>query len=476
MRLLAAIFVALVLVPTATAGGPAMRVGASEDQVKQRSLVDTKARLDLLRLAGLDSVRVTLIWVPGETAPSAVDETDLANLVGAAALGGIKVYVSVSQFGSGTTPLTDEQRTQFASYAAAVAHRFPTLAGIIVGNEPNLNRFWLPQFNPDGSDAAAPAFLQLLAQSYDAIKAVQPRLKVYGVGVSPRGGDNPNSIRLTHSPTVFLRDLGTAYRASGRTKPIMDGLAIHPYQDNSSQPPTFQHPNTTTISISDYAKLVALLGEAFDGTAQPGSTLHILYDEYGVESLIPSDKSSVYTGAEPTTTKPVDEATQGAYYKQAIAIAFCQPNVDGILLFHAIDEKELPAWQSGVYYSDRTPKSSRSAVKDAASESRRGVIASCDWLHLTPKVRPLVWPTQTQLNKRETSVSFTCNIDCAYDVLMTRAGKLVTRKIGTAIGGTNRTIPLRKRLASGAYRLQLTFTAPTNPGPPLVLARTVRVP
>ena len=44
----------------------------------------------------------------------------------------------------------------------------------IVGNEPNLNRFWLPQFAADGSDAAATAYEQLLATTYDALKAVHP--------------------------------------------------------------------------------------------------------------------------------------------------------------------------------------------------------------------------------------------------------------------------------------------------------------
>ena len=476
MRVIAALFAALVLAPTAFAGGPSMRVGASEDAVKRPTLVQTKARLNLLRLAGLDSVRVTLTWAPGATAPAADDADAIANLVDAAGLAGIKVYVSVSQFGSGTTPLTDEARSQFADFAAAVAKRFPTLAGMIVGNEPNLNRFWLPQFNPDGSDAAAPAFLQLLAQAYDAIKAVQPKLKVYGVGLSPRGNDNPTGIRLTHSPTTFLRDLGVAYRASGRTKPIMDGLALHPYQDNSSQPPTFQHPNSTSISISDYDKLMALLAEAFDGTAQPGSTVRLLYDEYGVESTIPASKAARYTGAEPATTKPVDEATQGAYYRQAISIAFCQPNVDGILLFHAIDESGLPAWQSGVYYADRTAKSSRAVVADAASQSRRGVIAVCPWLHVTPKVSALRWPQTLELRQRSASVAFTCNVDCTFDALLTRGSKLVTRKIGSAIGGSERALPLRKRLASGTYVLRITFAARVNAGGTVVRTKTVRVP
>ena len=58
-----------------------------------------------------------------------------------------------------------------------------------------------------------------------------------GGAVSPRGSDNPSLTRQTHSPTGFIRDLGIAYRASGRTTPIMDAFAFHPYEDDSSVAP-----------------------------------------------------------------------------------------------------------------------------------------------------------------------------------------------------------------------------------------------
>ena len=138
----------------------------------------------------------------------------------------------------------------------------------------------------------------------------------------------------------------------------MDGLAFHPYPDNSSQSPDFPHPRSTSIGLADYGKLVGLLGTAFDGTAQPGSSLPILYDEFGIESAIPDGKASLYTGTEPTTTKPVDEYQQAASYDLGLRLAFCQPTVAGVLLFHSQDESALLSWQSGVYYADGTPKAS----------------------------------------------------------------------------------------------------------------------
>ena len=459
MRALLVALLALAAAPAAWAGGPALRIGVAEDSVKRPTMAETKAQLDLLELAGLDSVRVSETWTPGATAIAGDDLSQLTNIAGAATLDGLKVYVSISQFGSATTPLSDADQAAFAAYNASVAARFPDLAAIIVGNEPNLNRFWLPQFNPDGSDAAAPAFESLLAKTYDAIKTAAPNMQVIGVGLSPRGGDasSAGGIRPTHSPTVFIQDLGAAYRASGRATPIMDALGFHPYGDNSSQPPSFQHPNTTSIGMGDYGKLVALLGAAFDGTAQPGSTLPILYDEYGVESQIPATKTAFYENTEKPTSVPTDETTQGAYYTQALALAFCQPNVEGVLLFHAFDEADLQGWQSGVYYADETPKPSLPVVRNAAALSRRGVIAHCDGLQLTPQLKSLVWPHAA--TTKSVRFSFTCDIDCAYVATLAKL-----RLTGTATGGVKKTVTFRN-VPSGTWRIRLRVTAPVNPGP-----------
>ena len=316
----------------------------------------------------------------------------LRNIEAAARLSGVRVYVSVYHPGSRTTPLEPTAQVEFAQYAAALAAALPSFDDIIVGNEPNLNRFWLPQFAPDGSNASAPAYLQLLARTYDALKAVDPGLRVWGGALAPRGADRPEGTRHTSSPTAFLQALGAAYRASGRTLPVMDGLAFHPYPDNSAQSPDFPHPRSTTIGLADYDKLVALLAQAFDGTPQPGSSLPILYDEFGIESAIPDGKRALYSGNEPTTTKPIEEYQQAASYDLGLRLAFCQPTVVGMLLFHSHDEEALASWQSGVYYADGTPKASFWAVRDALDRTRGGSIARCDGLALDVALTSVRFP------------------------------------------------------------------------------------
>src|SRR6478736_403796 len=214
LRICATIGAAFVLAPAAYAGGPELVLGATEDAVRAPTMAQAKAKLDH-----------------------------------------VEVLTSVMHQGSKTTPLTAEDQADFAAYAAAVVKAVPELRTIIVGNEPNLNRYWLPQFNEDGSDAAAPAYESLLALTYDAIKAEDPDVTVLGGAVSPRGADKPDGIRPTHSPTVFIHDLGQAMRDSGRTEPIMDGFAFHPYEDNSSVAPVSgTHLSSTTIALADYDK------------------------------------------------------------------------------------------------------------------------------------------------------------------------------------------------------------------------------
>ena len=444
-----------------------MAVGATEELLRQSDPALAKAQMDLGKLAGFDTVRVTEIWAPGQTRPTDESLAELRNVVASARLAGIRPYVSITNFGSRTSPLTAQDRSQFAQFSAATARALPTVHDYIIGNEPNLNRFWMPQFNPDGSNAAAPAYVALLAETYDALKAVSPTINVIGGAISPRGGDRPGTGRDTHSPTKFIPDMGAAYRASGRTKPLMDMFGFHPYTDNSSQPPTFEHPSTTTVAIADYGKLVRLLGQAFDGTPQRGSTLPILYDEFGVESVIPAAKASLYNGTEPTTTRPVDERTQGDYYRQALALAFCQPNVRGILMFHIVDEPGLPQWQSGLFYVDGTAKSSLAAARAAVGFVRRGIIARCPGMQLTVAGRI----GGQRHNTTGRSFLLTCDIDCNYQARIQRLPAATTVRTVSGRAGGRRSVRVQfpPALAPGTYRFSVRLVAPVNPGPATTL-------
>jgi hypothetical protein len=253
----------------------------------------------------------------------------------------------------------------------------------------------------------------------------------------------------------------------------MDAFAIHVYGDNSSVPPTVGHPLGTSIGVADYDKLVGLLGAAFDGTDQPGSTLPILYGEYGVETQIPDGKAGLYTGSEPATTRPVSEDTQALYYRQALALSFCQPNVVGVLLFLSRDERARATWQSGIHYVDGTPKSSKRAVTRALDRTTGGSITRCPGVELPVRTSYLRFGTRSAAKRGVFRVSFRCDLDCRYWVRLENAATRATRlsaRGSAAIGELVQADLGTRRLAPGRYRYTLRLVHPVNPAAPTVRA------
>jgi hypothetical protein len=460
----------LALAPSAIAGGPNMTLGASEDAVRSPDLVKSKAAMSLLRLGGFRAVRVSSVWLGGQTKPTETELATLKNVAAAANLSGVRVYLAVYNAAAKTTPLAAESREQFVQYTGAIVKAVPSIRDVIVGNEPNGNRFWQPQFEFDGFDAAAPAYLHLLTETYDALKSISADFRVYGGALAPRGTDVPGTAG-THSPTTFLRDLGTVYRASGRKKPIMDALSLHPYGQDSSTSPDVLHPLAGTIGLADYGKLVAVLGTAFDGTAQRGRKLPILYDDFGVESKLPTSKAKLYSGAEPATTKPVDETTQAAFYRRALELAFCQPTVAGLLLRHAQDEAPLVGAQSGLLYADGSPKTSLATVRTALAATRGGSVARCPGMALPVRLRLVRFPFGSGLKKPALSFRVRCELDCVFRARLVRvadgATTLAANGRAAADAELRAFLPKRK-VARGRYRLVLTLSHPVNPGVPLV--------
>ena len=147
----------------------------------------------LARQAGYRAIVLSAVWTPPLEAPPAAELAALESAVIAAATNGIRPIVAVYSFSS-VTPTTPEARAQFAAYAASIPRLLPGVRDVIVGNEPNLNLFWLPQFGADGSDAAAASYLALLAESYDALKEVSPDINVIGGSLSARGSDDPAGV------------------------------------------------------------------------------------------------------------------------------------------------------------------------------------------------------------------------------------------------------------------------------------------
>ena len=328
--------------------------------------------MDLARLAGLDTIRVTAQWSRGQTAL----EPDASDGARNAVDGGRSSTASASSSRSipsarAMTPLTEGDRADFADLRGRDRRaRSRRCATSIVGNEPNLNRFWLPQFGPDGEDVAAPAYATLLAQTYDALKAVARRSTVCGGALAPRGSDRAGT-RPRHALADRLHPRPRRRLPRERPHaPIMDAFAFHPVRGPLEHPAELRASETRRRSaIADYDKLVALLGKAFDGTAQRGSTLPIVYDEFGVETTIPAAKAALYTGTEPATASPSTRRRRPPTTARRSQLAFCQPNVADCCSSTSSTRRPAPAGSP----ASTTPTARR---RRASRRPRRGRAAA----------------------------------------------------------------------------------------------------
>jgi hypothetical protein len=436
-----------VLAPVARAGGPTLFVGAADDAAQQPDYAFAKAYLDKVKLAGLDTIRLTATWSPGQTVVAPDDVLGVGNAVKAAQFTGVRAVLALVPADPGATPLTDADRAAFARVAGDAARRWPYVADFLVGREPNSDRWWQPQ-----DAGSAGGYVALLARTYDALKAIRPKARVLGGALAPR------ELPGTQSPLVFLGGMGAAYRASGRTAPVMDALSLNAYPPDSSVAPDL---------AGAYAATVPALASAFDGTAQPGSTLPIVFDELGVESTQPRAEASRYTGGEWPTTRPVDVSTQARVYRDALTTVFCQPNVAGVSFSRVQDDGDRTGSQAGAFYADGAPKPSLYAVRDAASAVRRGVIARCPGMQLTPKVTVAI----ARAYPRGLKVTFTCSLDCAYTLTLDGRGAH-----GRATGGAKTIVRFPTLPRAGAHTATVRATATVNAGPQASTTRTLRLP
>ena len=382
--LIACLALACLLTGPARAG-QGLLVGAADDTLKWSDKPTAQRALIYSRDLGLRAVRVTVPWTRGQTRLGVLDRQPIDRMILATWGGGLRVVLAV--YGKADdAPQTDVQRDAYCQFVASLLHRYPGVHDVVIWNEPNSSRFWRPQFAPDGTSLAPAAYEALLARCWDVLHSARPGVNVIAAS-SPRGNDDPGaSANVSHSPVTFYRELGQAYRQSRRRLPILDTIGHNPYPVTNAERPWTRHPGSTVISEGDYDKLMAVLREAFGGTAQPvpgrrGVT--IWYMEQGFQTTVDPAKAPFYRGRETdrqllppffalaagvTARLAPDQATQ---VSDALQLAYCQPAVGAFFNFELADETNLAGWQSGLLWSDLTPKPSyvsfRAAVRRVSS-------------------------------------------------------------------------------------------------------------
>jgi hypothetical protein len=409
----AAVVAALALAAGASGG---LSVGVSEDRGKD---VNPAAFFNTMADVGLTTNRVAMIWDP--TKPDVIPKGTIQSWLPLAQKAGVRIVFAVAPGHPGDLA-TPDAASKFAAWVGKLARTFPQVKDYVIGNEPNRPYFWQPQFSPDGTPLSAAAYEPVLAQSYDALKAADPTINVIGIGLSPRGRDNPTMpIDIaSRSPVRFISDLGKAYRASGRKKPLMDELAFHPYPAVNTDPPSVgdKWPNA---GLPNLARIKQAIWDAFHGTAQPtfaeggrqsfSAKLTFDLDEIGWQVGVLPTLASLYTGTEPTPT--IDEPTQALYYTDVITTAECDQNVKMLSFFLLEDEPLLTRWQSGLERVDGSHRPSYDAVKQTLAQTHGNCLGEpLVWSHTAQVISPFVgWRVRGRVKRRRTSWHFSAGAD-----------------------------------------------------------------
>jgi hypothetical protein len=304
------------------------------------------------RQLGAPFTRITIPWRRGEVAPGRLARTYLGRARAAGNLGQkvvIAVYNKASQ-----APTDAVSRRQYCRYVRAAVAALPHMSAVVIWNEANAPDYW-PQ------SAGAASYELLLARCYDVLHAYRPSVNVV------------DSTAVHYDPAQFILDLGTAYRASGRLRPIVDTFGHNPYPEYAAEPPWATHPGAGTIGEGDYPTLVDALTQAFESTEQPVPSVlwpRIWYLEDGFQTAVPQPLAALYTGHEndPAVLPALgDGASQASQLTAAISLAYCQPAVGAFFNFELIDERRLVGWQSGLMYTGGVWKPSFYAYQQVAA-------------------------------------------------------------------------------------------------------------
>jgi hypothetical protein len=446
---------------------------------------------------GYQDLRMTVQW--DAATPAVIPlKSNLAHAVRCAKLNDMRPVLTIYPATPSAIGSSKSAQTAFANFVALVGQAFPDVKVFVVGNEPNVNRFWQPQF-VNGRDAAAADYEHTLALSYDALKSVRPDSIVWGPSISSRGNDNASTnVNPSHSPVWFIKDMGDAYRASGRTARVFDEFDLHvypPIQDTDAFSKPFHWPQAGAANLD---RIKQALWDSFHGTGQPtvaehlnrrtaesaAAALPIDIDEAGEQTVV-SGHDSAYDGTAETVS-PISGAQQSVNYVELAEIAACDPTVNSLMYFLLIDETGISTgFQSGELFADLAHKQSYAGLKDKIASAQGfcqgGVTGiSQPWSHTEqvvgaagsfgPPSDPGARPRDRPATATYWAFTVTAGEDATYEATLSRV---------SATGGSPRVVlsvagnlsadhkPLVKfdaqLLPPGAYRYGVRLAAATNP-------------
>lgn len=268
---------------------------------------------------------------------------------------------------------------KYGDFVRAVAKRYsgtfeaggrtlPRIDYFEAWNEPNLHTYITPQYR-GRENVSADIYVRLLNAAYEAVKSVDPTMKVVTGGTAPYG-DPPSGKALKTRPLAFYRDLLCLTKklrrgpCAGGQEAKFDILAHHPI--NREDPPTAHARNDDDVEVADFGELGKMLrrAERLGTTGTPGR--HGLWANEVWWQTNPPDRG-----------EGVSLKTHARWTQQAIYLLWKQ-GASNVTFLQFRDARYRPgeftleSYQTGIYTFREQRKPSATAVAFPFVTDRRG--------------------------------------------------------------------------------------------------------
>jgi hypothetical protein len=331
----AGFLVALCLV-SASAAGPRLYVGFSDDAAFRWSL-NRQSNLDLAARHGATIVRVLVEWAkvaprrprhPLDPFSPAYRLDDLDELVRNAHERGLTVLLTIwgtPAWANGGRPEAVAPRgmSDLRAFAHAVAARYsgrypglPFVRFFAAWNEPNSGLFLSPQFDRLGRAVAPRTYAEIVAAIDAGVKTASPQALVAAGETAARGRDRPVvGVHDSESPGRFAQLV-----AAAAPHLAFDAWAHHPYPASDFQRPEALQ-RWPDVGLSSLGRFSSQLARWFHRRQ-----VRLWVTEYGYRSS-------------PQVSDTAPYLLQAAYLGRAVMLARAQPTVDMFIWFRFRDAR-----------------------------------------------------------------------------------------------------------------------------------------
>ena len=255
------------------------------------------------------------------------------------------------------------------SRPGSISSRAPTrqVKRYIVGNEPNLTRFWRPQGTAPGGSSRRDSFGRVPRRGLRRAEGGPTRDHRARRRALAARQRHARGAGKSQSPVRFLAALGAWYRASGRTTPLMDGFSFHPYPNPSDFDGSVHLATVAERGRAELGRIKQALWDAFHGTPQPTTRerAKLYLDEVGWQ--VDTATQPGYRAAR--TSRSRARRRRPPSTRELVRCVVCDPTSPSSTSSATTTSRPGAGWQAALRRTDGSERAAHAAVAAAIAET-----------------------------------------------------------------------------------------------------------